>query len=325
MKKNLLFFYIGFFVVFMILGLLLPEWMRYILTVALCKSFVVLGIVLLMRNGLVSFGHALYFAFSAYSIAFASRLLGITDVFLLLVIGLISGAAISYLIGLLVSRYREIYFAMITMAFSMAFYGVLVKAYRVTGGTDGLHIPTPTILGIVLSPADWRLLNYYLALVVLAIAVFLLVRLVDSPFGFLIKAVKQNEIRVSYLGGVVNKVVLQTFVISGALSGLGGALITFNLGHIDPHLSYWTVSGEFVFIALFSGIGNIYAAIGGAIIIEFVRTYAFKYAPYTWQMILGIIMLVVIMYSPGGLWEIIQRIGKRYFTRGASTGGLKDG
>ncbi|MEW6424787.1 MAG: branched-chain amino acid ABC transporter permease [Bacillota bacterium] len=292
-------------------GFILPDWMRYVFTVALCKAFVVLGVVILLRAGLVSFGHALFFAAAAYSVAFSANLWGIREALVLIILGVLASLALAAIIGLLVARYREIFFAMITLAFSMAFFGMLVKAYRFTGGTDGLRIPTPAVLGFHLLPQTSSIAIYFLVLFCLVIVVYLINRFMNSPYGYILRAIKENEIRVSYMGGSVPKAVYLTFLLSGGLAGLGGSLITFNVGHIDPYLSYWTTSGEFVFVALLSGTGNVFACIGGSIFIEFIKTYAFKYTPYTWQMMLGGIMLVVILFSPGGLWALYENLVQR--------------
>jgi len=305
-------------VLMIILGFILPDWMRYLFTVALSKAFVVLGVVILLRAGLVSFGHALFFAAAAYAVAFSANLWGIREAFVLIILGVLASLALAAIIGILVARYREIFFAMITLAFSMALFGMLVKAYSFTGGTDGLHIPSPTIFGFHFAPEVSTIAKYYLTLFCLAIVVYLINRFVNSPFGYILQAIKENEIRVSYMGGSVSKAIYLTFILSGGLAGLGGSLITFNVGHIDPYLSYWTTSGEFVFVALLSGTSNVFACIGGSIFVEFIKTYAFKYAPYTWQMALGGIMLVVILFSPGGLWALWEKL-----MQGTKMGGKK--
>jgi branched-chain amino acid transport system permease protein len=102
-----------------------------------------------------------------------------------------------------------------------------------------------------------------------------------------------------------------TYVLAGGLAGAGGVLVALNVGHIEPQLAYWTTSGEFVFIALLGGTGNVLAALGGAVVYEFIRTYAFKYSPYTWQMALGAIMLALILFMPGGLWTIYSALEQR--------------
>jgi len=276
------------------LGLLLPGWSRFLLTLALARGLLVLGVVLLMQAGLVSFGQGLFFAAGAYAVGFAARDLGIAA-----------------LTGPLLARYRGIFFAMLTLAFSMILYGVLVKAYWITGGTDGLRIPPPTFLGW--SPPEEHLGSglYLFTLACTAVMVFLIFRYLQSPLGYTVRAIRDNEVRVEYLGLSVSRALYITVLLVGAMGGLGGALSAMSVGHIDPNLAYWTTSGEFVFVALLGGTGNVFAPLVGSIVFEFLRTYAYKYIPYTWQMGLGLIMLAIVGFAPGGLWSLYELITRR--------------
>ena len=98
-----------------------------------------------------------------------------------------------------------------------------------------------------------------------------------------------------------------TYVIGATTAGLGGALIAIAAGHIDPDLAYWTTSGEFVFVAILSGIGHVAAPLLGMAVFETIRSFAFQYSPYTWQMVVGISMLAVILLLPSGLWSLFTR------------------
>lgn len=293
------------------LGFILPEWVVFLITLALAKGLVVLSVVLLMRAGLVSFGQGLFYAAGAYAAGFALNRWGVGEAVFLLAIGVATSMIVAALIGLLVARYREIFFGMLSLAFSMAFYGVLVKAYDLTGGTDGLGIAPPTILGAAVPEEQLRLASFYLALICAAAMLYLIYRYAQSPLGYLIRAVRDNEVRVAYLGGSVQRAIYLTYVLAAGLGGLGGVLVALNVGHIDPELAYWTTSGEFVFVALLGGAGSVFAPLGGAIIYELIKSYAFKYAPYTWQMALGAIMLVIILFLPGGLWTLVERAARR--------------
>ncbi|MFO7840348.1 MAG: branched-chain amino acid ABC transporter permease [Desulfosalsimonadaceae bacterium] len=298
--------FLAIFIFLVVIGFIVPAWMRYLLTIALCKGIIASGVILLLKGGLVSFGHAFYSSAGAYAVALTVKHFGIREIFVLIPAGIAAGVITAAVIGLIVARYREIFFAMITMAFSMAFYGFLVKAYDLTGGTDGMRIPSPTLFGAALPEGFERLTLYFVTLVLVAAVALVLYRIEHSPFGYLLQSIKGNEVRVSYLGIAVQRSVYRTFIISGVFAGLGGALLAVNSGHIDPHLSYWTVSGEFVFISLLSGVGNLNFVFIGAVLVEFIRSYAFAYAPYLWQMILGGIMLLIIIFSPGGVWQIYK-------------------
>ena len=290
------------------LGLFLSDWAAFVFTVALAKSLIVLGIILMMRAGLVSFGQGLYVAASAYAAAFASRLWGVTDAFVLLVVGAAVSAVLAALVGPVVSRYREIFFAMLTMAVSMVLYGFLLKAYSMTGGTDGIGMREPTLFGAVVTGVAARRAYYYLSLFLAAVAVYGAHRLDHSPLGYMVKSIRDNDIRLEYLGVSVRQVIFAAYVLAAVLAGCGGVLLAFALGHITPELANWTSSGEFVFIALFAGSGSVFAPVLGSIAYQFLQTYAAKYWPYTWHIAMGAAMLLIILFMPEGLWGIVKRI-----------------
>ena len=129
-----------------------------------------------------------------------------------------------------------------------------------------------------------------------------------------------NEIRVEKMGASVRRAIYRTYVLAGALGGLGGALVAVTVGHIAPDLAYWTASGEFVFIALLGGSGSVFAPFIGAAVFEVVRNYAFKVSPYTWQMLLGSVLLIIILFAPGGLWSLFERLTHRAPSREPAAG-----
>lgn len=299
-------------VVLIAVGVFAPGWMRFVLQIALAKGLVVLGVVLLMRAGLVSFGQGLYYGLGGYAAGMTGHFLGVTDVFVLLGLGFAVAVAAAAVLGLLMARYRAIFFAMLSLALSMILYGLLVKA-EALGSTDGFNVPGVTFLGWAPQGESLRLATFVLTCVVAFAVALALHRYLGSTFGHVGDAIHDNEIRVEYLGASVYRVLYTNYVIAGATAGFGGVLTAVAVGHVDPQLTYWTTSGEFVFLALLGGLGNVMAPFLGAIILEFVRTYAFEYVPYTWQLILGATMLVVILFLPGGLWSLgqLRREGHR--------------
>ena len=132
-------------------------------------------------------------------------------------------------------------------------------------------------------------------------------RLLGGHWGRLATAVRDNELRVAYLGASPYRVVYVNYLIAGALAGLGGALVALAVGHVDPETAYWTTSGEFVFIAILGGTQSIAAPFVAAAIFEALRTVASQYAPNVWQMSLGLGMLAIIMFLPAGLWSLARR------------------
>jgi branched-chain amino acid transport system permease protein len=203
------------------------------------------------------------------------------------------------------AKYREIFFAMLSLAFSMILFGLLVKTSEL-GSTDGFGLQARTFAGLALG--DWERYAVFATAVVVAFAAALgMHRYLNSHTGRMAGAIRDNELRVEYMGASVRRVIHLNYVISAALAGAGGALVGITIGHVDPEMAFWTTSGEFVFIAILSGTGNVLAPFLGATIFETVRSFAYEYSPNTWQLVLGITMLLVIMFLPGGLWSIFTR------------------
>jgi branched-chain amino acid transport system permease protein len=290
----------------------LPSWLLFLLTVAFAKGLVVLGVVLLLRGDLVSFGHGVYYALGAYAIGLLLKNnLPISEALLLVALGVLASTLVSAVLGLFIARYRGIFFGMLSTAFTMTLYSLLVKLRWLSGGTDGIGVRATTFAGLETSADTVRLIQYYFVLVLTVAAVFVAYRVAASPLGYLVRAIRDNEIRVEYMGASVQRAIYRTYVLSGALAGLGGALTAVTVGHISPDMAYWTVSGEFVFVALFGGIGSVFAPMFASVVFEMLRNYAFKFSPYTWQMTLGAVLLIIILFAPGGLWSIVERVSAR--------------
>jgi branched-chain amino acid transport system permease protein len=285
---------------------LAPQWLMFLLALALAKGLVVLGLVLLMRTGLVSFGQGLYFGLGAYSAALLANRAGLADAALMILAGTLCAAAVGAILGLLLARYREIFFAMLSLAFSMILYGLLVKSSAL-GSTDGFNLHAKSFAGMALAAGVERRVFYAASVVLVFGVVWLLHRYLASHWGRLSAAIRDNELRVEYLGASVYRVVYVNYVAAGALAGMGGAFAALAVGHVDPETTYWTTSGEFVFIAILGGTGNVLAPFLSAAIFEGLRTVANQYAPNVWQMSLGLAMLAIIMFLPGGLWTLVRK------------------
>jgi branched-chain amino acid transport system permease protein len=143
--------------------------------------------------------------------------------------------------------------------------------------------------------------------VVAWIATVLVYRYLRTPLGQLAPAIKDNEIRVEYMGASVREAIHIKLVIAAALSGIGGALAATAVGHIDPEMAYWTTSGEFIFITILAGTRSVVAPFLGAMIFGIIHTVAFDLSPNTWQMTLGTALLLVIVFLPDGLWSLFSR------------------
>jgi ABC-type branched-subunit amino acid transport system permease subunit len=288
----------------LLLGPLLPKWLTFLIMVSIAKALVVLGLVILMRAGLVSFGQGLYFCLGGYAAGMASQFWGITDALALLALGVVASVVVAAILGLLLARYREIFFAMFTMAFSMILYGVLAKTPAL-GSTDGFNVATPSLLGYQLTADNLQGWVFGVAVVIAFVAAVLAHRYLHSGMGYSGEAIRENEIRVEYLGMSARRIVYIKYILSAILASLGGGLMALATGHVDPQMAYWTTSGEFVFIALMGGTAHVAAPFLGSLLFELVRTYAFELSPYTWQLTLGVVLLAIILFLPKGLWSLV--------------------
>jgi len=273
---------------------------------AAANGIVSLGIVLLMRGGVVSFGQGLVFAAGGYAAALLSNKLGVTDALLLVAAGGAMAVVVTAPFAVLLARYRGIFFAMLTLALSMVLYGVLVKVDAL-GGSDGFNMKRPTLLGMSIADAWSSYVLYGIAVVVTGVLAIFARVYFDSSRGLVSLAIRENELRVEYLGASVTRVMAANFVLAAFLGGAGGALAIMALGHIEPNFSYWTTSGEFVFVAILAGHYSVIAAFAASLILELVRSFSSSYFPNTWQMALGIFLLVVIRFFPKGLGSLIKK------------------
>ncbi len=289
---------------------LMPDWVVSLATIAFANALVVLGLVVLWRAGLVSFGQALYYCIGAYTVALTARWTGFNDAFGLVILGGIGAGLIAGLVGALIARYREIFFAMLSLALSMILYGVLVKTESL-GSTDGFTVSTPTFLGFALHGDKLGLALYWLTLGIGAVAAVLVGIYFRSIAGSLAAPIRDNEIRVEFLGVSVTRIIHVKVVIAGVLGGLGGALAALSIGHVDPAMSYWTTSGGFVFVTILAGAGSVAAPFVGSLVFEAVRSFAVDALPGLWQMTLGTVLLLTILFLPDGLGSLATRWRKR--------------
>src|SRR5450830_831296 len=215
-------------------------------------------------TGLLSFGHAAFFGGAGYVAGQAIKAWGVpTEIGLIL--GTATGALIGLLMGLLAIRRQGIYFTMITLALAQMLFFVALQA-PFTGGEDGLQgIPRGKLLGVIDLGSDMTL--YYVVLAIAVAGFALIVRTVNSPFGQVLKAIKENEPRAISLGYDVNRYKLLAFVLSAALSGLAGATKTLVLGFATLTDVHWTMSGLVVLMTLIGGLGTIAGPVVGAVVI----------------------------------------------------------
>lgn len=286
---------------------LLPQWLVSLSTIAFANALVVLGLIILWRTGLVPFGQALFYAIGAYAVALLGRYTPVRDVFVVVIVGAVCAGLVAYGVGFLLARYREIFFAMLSLAMSMILYGVLVKT-ETLGSTDGFHVEAGSFLGWRPQGATRNLALFWLVLGCCAISAVVVARYFRSVAGALAVPVRDNEIRVEFLGISVDRLIHLKLVISGILAGMGGALAALAVQHVDPQMAYWTTSGGFVFVTILAGAGSVAAAFVGSLAFELVRSIAVDLLPGAWQLILGSALLLTILFLPEGLGSLYARL-----------------
>lgn len=290
---------------------LLPSWLLFPLALALAQGIAAAGVVVLMRSGNVTFGQALPYCIGAYTAWFIPQALGVRDAAAVVMFGGLGGMLISGLLGLFLVRFTGVFFAMLSLAFSMMFYGFLVKS-QTLGGSDGLSIPPPSFATIQVDGEGLLVAVYLVAVFVTGLVMLVTARLQQSWIGLAANAVGRNDIRVMYLGGNVRAIGWLAFTYCGFLGGIGGALLGLLTGHAAPELAYWSKSGELVLIAVLGNSSSVVLVFVGSILIEMIRMFSSTSFPYTWQAVLGATLLAIILFFPEGLDAIAKRIRQRF-------------
>jgi branched-chain amino acid transport system permease protein len=255
--------------------------------------------------GLVSFGHALYFGWAGYFCAYAAKVWGLPPE-LAIVTGTATAAVLGVIAGAIAIRRQGIYFAMITLALAQMMYLVALRV-KMTGGEDGIQaVPRGRLFGVF--DLNDEMTMYVVVLIVVLAAFFLIYRIINSPFGEVLKAIRENEQRAISLGYQTDRYKLVAFVLSATLSGLAGSLkaLVFQLASLtDVH---WNMSGEVVLITLVGGLGTMFGPVVGAFLIIAMENYL---APFgQWVLVIqgAIFVVCVLVFRRGIVGELANRL-----------------
>jgi branched-chain amino acid transport system permease protein len=286
-----------------------------LLTYGLVFAIAALGFNLLLGyTGLLSFGHSAYFGLGAYSAAFMVKYFGIGSMEVFILFGLIAVGLVTAVFGYICVRHTRIFFSILALALSQVLWTLAYKFFWVTGGTDGLRVPFSS-LTLVGGLVDFKgrgayqsfiTYYYYYVLFLFCVATLLMWIIVHSPFGKALQAIRDNETRAQFLGIQVKRYRWFAFLISGIFTGLAGILWVPLNGLVTPDILYWPFSGEIVFMTVLGGFRSFTGPIVGAIVFNYLRTYAVASTEY-WQMLLGIVLLILVMVLPTGIVGSISR------------------
>ena len=260
-------------------------------------------------GGMVSFGHAAFFGAGAFVVGIMA-VEGVRSAWIAWPVAIAVAALAALVIGAMSLRTRGVYFIMITLAFAQMLYYIFVSL-KTYGGDDGLSMPGRSTVGL---GVDLRndLVWYYLVLVLLALVLYGLHRLVNSRFGRVIDAIRENEGRAEAIGFPVYRYKLLCFVISGAIAGLAGALIANQSNYVSPSLLHWIQSGTLMIMVILGGVGTLWGGLIGATVllalehliadyrIGWIASFAPNYQDHA-GLAVGIVLLTIVMLAPEGI------------------------
>lgn len=257
--------------------------------------------------GQITFGHAAFFGLGAYGTALMMRALqsaggqvGYLDFFLSLCTAVPVAALGALVVGFFCVRLTGIYFALLSLAFGELLYYLVFSWYSFTKGDDGIQgIMPPGIFADVVN-------YYYLVLGVVAVCAVLLWRIVNSPFGYTLRMIRDNQRRAAFLGINVRMCMLVNFVLAGAFAGVAGALWGPFQRSVSPLLLGWVQSGEAVFMTLIGGAGFLTGPLVGSAVYIFLNSYITQFTVY-WPLTIGLIILFLVLYLPGGVLSLIDK------------------
>jgi branched-chain amino acid transport system permease protein len=245
-------------------------------------------------TGMLSFGQALYYGIGGYAIGLTVHYLGSQWYFLAFAAGLLFTLVLSFLLGLLVIRVGGVYYTMLTLAFGQLAWQIMFKMYDFTGGDDGLQgILLPGIL------AD-KVYYYYFVLAVVLLSVWFLKRMAYSPFGLILRGVRQNPNRVRFLGRRVRRNQLRIYMVASMFATVAGALMAGVDGSVHTDMFFWTTSGEVILMSVLGGINQFFGPFIGAIMIILIEDIVGAHTEY-WSLIIGTIIMFMVIGFPKGL------------------------
>lgn len=286
----------------------LPAFEVSLATTALIFAVFAMSLDLILGyTGLISFGHAAFFGTGGYIAAYtAINLTGNLIVVLPIVIA--ATALLAVVLGFLSLRTTGIYFLMLTLAFGQMLFGLAVKWTPVTGGSDGLAgVPTPFLgVGPLQYAFTGRVRFYYLVVVAFIVLWWFLWRVVRSPFGHALVAIKDNEERLASLGYNTWRFKMSSYVLSAIVAGVAGALLVFFNRHASPENLFWVTSGDVLLMVIIGGAGTLYGPILGAVLVRLFPSYVSSYTP-RWQTLLGLLFVAFVLFAPGGIVGLIRR------------------
>ena len=286
-----------------------PYWVGLVTEALIWALFAMSLDILMGYAGLPSLGHGAFYGVGAYVAAVHFLRVG-PDLWSSLAFGVVAAALLSVVFGFLALRTTGVYFLMITLALAQVVWGVAYSWRSVTNGDDGLRGIKRE--GLTVGPLDLGVTGDYFLFVlgVFVVAAAILLVVVRSPFGYTLQGIRESSDRMDALGYHVWRFKMIAFVVAGAFAGLAGVLFAFNKSHVSPEVMSVVPSAEVMLMVIFGGAGTLFGPIIGAFAIVFL-SYWVSDLTERWNLILGIIYVLVVVFAPDGITGVLERLRSR--------------
>jgi branched-chain amino acid transport system permease protein len=305
-------YWIGFGVVLALLAitpLVLPEFWRRFVTEILIWGLLAMSLdILIGYTGMVSFGHSAFFGLGMYGAAAALLTVRPPNLWLAILYGLVGASVLAVFVAYFSTRLRDIYFAITTLVFSQIFYVIIFTWTEVTGGENGLNFRRPpfSIPGIV-SIAFTPITLHWFVLGVVALSYLTLRRITQSPFGKVLQAIRENELRTRAIGYHIERYKIVAVMLSGLFAGLAGVLYAIQNKFAAADFVFFVVSGEVVIFNVMGGMGTLVGPVAGAAFFFLLREGFSRFFTEYYLIPVGVIFTLMVIFVPQGLLGFLKR------------------
>lgn len=282
--------------------------LRFLAEILIVGSAVLSLDLLVGFGALVSLGHAMFFGGAAYAAALVAQAFG-ADIFVMLAVGMVTGAGLALVMGVVVIRTIALFFLILSLIVGQIFWEIVFHWRDLTGGADGLRgLPPLTLhLGVTtIELAAGR--SLYIAASLLALAAWSVAHsFVNAPIGRALIGTRERALRMSALGYSIPRIRLMALLASGAIAGAAGALYPFVNQYVGPNAVHWTMSAMMIIMLVIGGVGSLYGAFIGAAVYLTIQTYVSSYTD-RWQLVVGLIFVLTVMVMPNGIVAGVRKL-----------------
>jgi branched-chain amino acid transport system permease protein len=289
--------------------LVLPEfWRRFVTEILIWGLLAMSSDILIGYTGMVSFGHSAFFGLGMYGAAAALLTVRPPNLWLAIVYGLVGAAVIAAFVAYFSTRLRDIYFSITTLVFAQIFYVIIFTWTAVTGGENGLTFRRPELAlpGLFSMPFTSNTLHWFV-LAVVALSYLLLRRIMRSPFGMVLQAIRENEPRTRAIGYQVERYKMVAVMLSGLFAGLAGVLYAIQNKFAAPDFVFFLISGEVVVFNVMGGMGTLVGPVAGAAFFLLLREGFSRFFTEYYLIPVGLIFIAMVIFMPQGLLGFLKR------------------